>query len=51
MSKILMGTNLLGGQDLLPPTLCVKMGFTWTFPRNQGAKVKLKSEPISIKFY
>ena len=25
------------------PTLCVEMGFTWTFPRNQDAKVKLKS--------
>ena len=30
--------------------LCVEMGFTWTFPRNQDAKVKLKSELISIKF-
>ena len=25
------------------------MGFTWTFPRNQDATVKLKSELISIK--
>ena len=34
-----------------PPTpLCVEMGFTWTFPRNQDAKVKLKSELIFIKF-
>ena len=32
------------------PPLCVKMGFTWTFPRNQDATVKLKSELISIKF-
>ena len=24
--------------------LCVEMGFTWTFPKNQNAKVKLKSE-------
>ena len=23
--------------------LCVEMGFTWTFPRNQDATVKLKS--------
>ena len=35
-----------------PPlwALCVEMGFTWTFPRNQDATVKLKSELISIKF-
>ena len=32
------------------PALCVEMGFTWTFPRNQDATVKLKSELISIKF-
>ena len=32
------------------PSLCVEMGFTWTFPCNQDAKVKLKSELISIKF-
>ena len=30
--------------------LCVEMGFTWKFPRNQDATVKLKSELISIKF-
>ena len=30
--------------------LCVEMGFTWTFPRNQDATGKLKSELISIKF-
>ena len=30
--------------------LCIEMGFTWTFPRNQDATVKLKSELISIKF-
>ena len=30
--------------------LCVEMGFTWTFPRNQDATVKLKSELIFIKF-
>ena len=29
---------------------CVEMGFTWTFPRNQDATVKLESELISIKF-
>ena len=23
-----------------PPPLCVEMGFTWTFPRNQDATVK-----------
>ena len=33
-----------------PPTPRVEMGFTWTFPRNQDATVKLKSEFISIKF-
>ena len=33
-----------------PPPLCVEMGFTWTFHRNQDATVKLKSELISIKF-
>ena len=32
------------------PPLCVEMGFTWTFPRNQDATVKLKSELISIQF-
>ena len=30
--------------------LCDEIGFTWTFPRNQDARVKLKSELISIKF-
>ena len=30
--------------------LCVEMGFMWTFPRNQDATVKLKSELIFIKF-
>ena len=30
--------------------LCVEMGFTWTFPRNQEGTVKLKSEIICIKF-
>ena len=30
--------------------LSVEMGFTWTFPRNQDATVKLKPELISIKF-
>jgi hypothetical protein len=30
--------------------LCVEIGFMWTFPRNQDATVKLKSEFISIKF-
>ena len=40
------------GRGRLPPphTLCVEMGFTWTFPRNQDATVKLKSEFVSIKF-
>ena len=32
------------------PILCAEMGFTWTFPRNQDATVKLKSELVSIKF-
>ena len=41
------------GQSIFirPPALCVEMGFTWTFPRNQDATVKLRSELISIKFY
>ena len=30
--------------------LCVEMDFTWTFPRNLDATVKLKSEFISIIF-
>ena len=30
--------------------LCVEMGFAWTFPKNQDATVKLKSEFIFIKF-
>ena len=34
----------------IPFYLCVEMGFTWTFPRNQDAKVKFKSDLISIKF-
>ena len=38
---------LVGGRAA--GTLCVEMGFTWTFPRNQDASVKLKSDPISIK--
>ena len=33
-----------------PRALCVEMGFTWTFPRNQDGTVKLKSELICIKF-
>ena len=36
--------------DIFAPSLCVEMVFTWTFPRNQNATVKLKSEFISIKF-
>ena len=32
------------------PPLSVEMGFTWTFPRNQDATVKLKSDLISMKF-
>ena len=34
----------------LIPSPCVEVGFTWTFPRNQDAKVKLKSELIPINF-
>ena len=30
--------------------MCVEMGFTWTFPRNQDVTVKLKSELIFITF-
>ena len=32
-----------------PPPLCVEMGFTWTFSRNQDATVKLKSELIAVR--
>ena len=32
-----------GGKSEIPGALCVEMGFTWTIPRNQDAKVKLKS--------
>ena len=39
--------KLVGGAG---GTLCVEMGFTWTFLRNQDATVKLKSELISIEF-
>ena len=46
--KSLESHNLAVAKD--PPPLCVEMGFTWKFPRNQDAKVKLKSELISIKF-
>ena len=31
--------------------LCVEMGLTWTFSRNQDATGKLKSELISINFF
>ena len=44
LRKMHLNTQWGGG------ALCVEMGFTWTFPRNQDAKVKLKSELISIKF-
>ena len=45
--------NLEGGGascNVGAKNLGVEMGFTWAFPRNQDAKVKLKSELISIKF-
>ena len=29
-----------------PPSLCVEIGFTRTFPKNQDVSVKLKSELI-----
>ena len=40
---------MYGGTDGTGGPLCVEMGFNWTFPRNQDATVKLKSELISIK--
>ena len=40
----------VGRSKIRGGALCVEMGFTWTFPRNQDATVKLKSELISIKF-
>ena len=40
----------VGGKGRGGGALCVEMGFTWTFPRNQDAIVKLKTELISIKF-
>ena len=49
-----LGTHLRASDTLDPsypqPPLCVEMGFTWTFPRNQDATVKLKCELILIKF-
>ena len=42
--------GLLEPRGTPQPPLCVEMGFTRTFPRNQDVKVKLKSELISIKF-
>ena len=38
-----------GFKNFFRGALCVEMGFTWTFSRNQDAKVKLKSELIFIK--
>ena len=38
------------GAQSTPCSLCVEMGCTWKFPWNQDARVKLKSELISIKF-
>ena len=35
---------------MMPEPGEVQMGFTRTFPRNQDATVKLKTELISIKF-
>ena len=46
----LEGRVIRGAKNLGGGALCVEMGFTWTFPRNQDATVKLKSELISIKF-
>ena len=47
--------QITGGREVFIPhcergALCVEMGFTWTFPRNQDATVKSKSDFISIKF-
>ena len=59
MSKLLMiksyifltcYDNFLYTQFPPPPPLCFEWSFTRTFPRNQDATVKLKSELISIKF-
>ena len=47
---LLFCQNLGARRTPFPPPLCVEMGLTWTFPRNQDAKVKLKSELISVKF-
>ena len=44
-----LGMNVQGRRNR-GRALCVEMGFTWTFPRNQDDTVKLKSELISIKF-
>ena len=48
--KISVFVHAQGTKTVHAGALCVEMGFTWTFPRNQDAKVKLKSELISIKF-
>ena len=42
--------TVLQGRRNNEGVLCVEMGFMWTFPRNQDATVKLKSELISIEF-
>ena len=44
-----MGGQITPSHYCQPPQLCVQMGFTWTFPRNQDATVKSKSELIIIK--
>ena len=48
------GQKEVGEEKFAPPggrsKLTREMGFTWTFPRNLDATVKLKSELISIKF-
>ena len=41
---------MINGQNKGGGALCVEMGFTWTFPRNKDATVKLKFELIFIKF-
>ena len=47
---IIIGKNYYLTLKYLGVALCVEMGFMWTFPSNQDATVKIKSELISIKF-
>ena len=50
LSLVLDQGSRMPGLKIWRGALCVEMGFTWTWQRNQDATMKLKSELISIKF-